>query len=100
VALGRRAYDLATLIWGTFGRGGKAEMWDAMVRGYASRRRLGEQEAGTVPLFVCLRQLWWMAFHARHWGRWRRPWLGSRFFVDASELLEFVANQSCDYRRD
>lgn len=100
VALGHRAYDLATLIWGTFGRGGKAELWDAMVRGYISRRQLSELEAQTIPLLVCLRQLWWMGFHARHWGRWRRPWLDHRFFVNASELLEFVATQSCCYRRE
>jgi len=97
LARGWRAYDLATLIWGTFGRGGDAALWDAMVRGYSSVRRLGESEARTVPVFVALRQLWWLGFHARHWGRWRRPWLNPGFFDGGVELLQFIAAQACGY---
>lgn len=100
LATGWRVYDLATLIWGTFGRGGDAALWEAIVRGYSSQRRLDQDETRLMPVFVAVRQLWWLGFHARHWGRWRRPWLGPGFFEQGVGLLEFIAAETCGYPRD
>lgn len=95
VATGWRVYDLGTLLWGTLGRGGGAEVWRAMVEGYESSRSLSEWETAVLTRFMALRQLWWLGFHARHWGRWRRPWLAPDFFPQGISLLELIVDEAC-----
>ena len=84
-----RMYDLATLIWGSLSAdvGANEEpLWTAFVRGYSRVRPLTEEERTALGAFVAVRQLWWVAFHARHWGTWKREWLNDAFFSRSIEL--------------
>jgi len=96
LSLGWRVYDLATLVWGTFGRsGGNATVWAAIIDGYSTIRSPLPWETEALPWFIALRQVWWLGFHARHWGRWRRPWLTRDFFARGVELLEYITDEAC-----
>ncbi len=59
-----RAYDVAAFRWGHTG-GWFAEKqaesrWRAFLEGYAEHRSLGEADLAAVPLFVTLRQYWFL----------------------------------------
>ncbi|MGK3998270.1 phosphotransferase enzyme family protein [Sorangium sp. So ce1024] len=95
IVYGWRAYDWATAIWGTFGRGGNAELWDALVRGYNTVRPLDEDEGESIKFLIAARHIWWMGLHAATWGQWRRAWLDATFFDRSVELLGHICRDAC-----
>lgn len=92
---GFRAYDLGTALWGTLGRGGKPDVWSALIAHYSKVRILSNSEAETITTFMAVRQIWWMGFHARTWGRYRLPWLDDAFFIRSLDLLSQIALEAC-----
>lgn len=74
---GWRAYDVAVFRWGHTG-GWIAEKraesrWRAFLEGYAAHRALGAADLAAVPLFVMLRQYWFLGLvvaQAPHRGFW------------------------------
>jgi Ser/Thr protein kinase RdoA (MazF antagonist) len=74
---GWRAYDVAVFRWGHTGgwiTEKKAESrWRAFLEGYAEHRPLGAADLAAVPLFVMLRQYWFLGLvvaQAPHRGFW------------------------------
>jgi Ser/Thr protein kinase RdoA (MazF antagonist) len=70
-APGWRAYDLAAVHWVATSRG-RAEIWDAFVRGYAAVRAPAPADREAVPLFHAIRRIWSLGMEARN-----APALGS-----------------------
>ena len=93
LALCWRAYDLATFLWGTLTHGGTPDIWDSFIKGYASQRPLDEREVACVTPFMAVRQLWWMGFHAAHWGQWHRSWMNKSFFDEGYALFERIFDE-------
>ncbi len=69
-----RIYDLATAIWGTFGRGGTPEIWKELISGYSSIRFLNQEEEGLIRFLIFARHLWWLGLHAKNWNMWARQY--------------------------
>jgi Ser/Thr protein kinase RdoA (MazF antagonist) len=75
--IGWRAYDVAIFRWGHTGgwlpeKQAEAR-WQGFLEGYAEIRRLDEFDLAAVPLFVMLRQYWFLGLvvaHAVHRGHW------------------------------
>ncbi|HLN65349.1 MAG TPA: phosphotransferase [Symbiobacteriaceae bacterium] len=61
---GLRAYDLAVYRWAVRMHARTAEPWEAFLRGYQSRRPLGQADLEAVPLFVRIRTLWLLGLYA------------------------------------
>jgi Ser/Thr protein kinase RdoA (MazF antagonist) len=92
---GWAAFDLATLLWGTLGDDAGPAVWSAAVEGYSSVRPLTNAEAAAIaPLMAC-RHLWWLGMHARHWGRWQRPWMTRSFFDDSVDMVRRLLVDAC-----
>lgn len=92
---GFRAYDIGTALWGTLGRGGTPDVWNAIIERYNQVRPLSNREAETITTFMAVRQIWWMGFHARTWGRYRLPWLDDAFFIRSLDLLNQITVEAC-----
>jgi Ser/Thr protein kinase RdoA (MazF antagonist) len=91
-----RMYDLATAIWGTFGRGGTSGVWDALIHGYNSVCRLNDDEAKLIRYLIVARHLWWLGFRARYWDDWHQPYSLNEFFSNGIDLLVTIAREACD----
>jgi Ser/Thr protein kinase RdoA (MazF antagonist) len=64
---GWRAYDIAVFQWGNR----KKTFWEPFLRGYTEERSLNALDLRAVPLFVFLRQYWFIGLHvgnAHDWG--------------------------------
>lgn len=90
-----RAYDLATAIWGSFGRGGSAAVWNALIAGYTSVRQLSQAESMLIRYLIFARHLWWLGQYAKNWERWRQRYTLKQFFDSGIELLEIIARDVC-----
>ncbi|MFA9560478.1 phosphotransferase enzyme family protein [Evansella sp. AB-rgal1] len=90
-----RGYDLATAIWGTFGRGGSANIWNELINGYTSVRSLSEEEATLIRFLIFSRHLWWLGLHANNWDRWPKPYTSEHFFQSGIELLVTIGKDVC-----
>ncbi|HEY8378362.1 MAG TPA: phosphotransferase [Nannocystis sp.] len=95
VSVGWRSYDLATLLWGTLGGSSGPAVWSAAVQGYSEVQRLTDQEAAAIPPLMACRHIWWLGWHAQHWGRWRRTWMTPDFFDDSLELVRRLLVEAC-----
>jgi len=95
LASGWRLYDLATLIWGTFGRGGSPEVWGGILAGYASVRPLRTLEEDMLGAFIAARHLWWLGLNARHRGHRGRTWSGGGFFTAGLAMLDRLVREGC-----
>jgi len=60
---GWRAYDLAVFQWVLKRQSppNAERLWSSYLSGYQSNRQLAATDLAAIPLFVMLRQLWWMA---------------------------------------
>lgn len=90
-----RAYDLATAIWGTFGRGGSVAIWNELIAGYSSICPLSEDEADLIRYLIFARHLWWLGLHARYWDRWPQRYTRSHFFDSGVDLLLIISKDVC-----
>lgn len=90
-----RAYDLATAIWGTFGRGGSAAIWNELIAGYTSICPLSEDEANLIRYLIFARHLWWLGLHARYWDRWPQRFTRVHFFDSGVDLLLMISKDVC-----
>jgi Ser/Thr protein kinase RdoA (MazF antagonist) len=88
-------YDLATAIWGTFGRGGNAFIWDQLLVGYASVRPLSQEEAMLIRFLIFARHLWWLGLHAHHWDHWPQRYTRKQFFEAGIDLLLTIGRDVC-----
>jgi Ser/Thr protein kinase RdoA (MazF antagonist) len=65
---GWRAYDLAVFRWSLAGLGlapaTRGALWEAFLAGYQARRPLGRSDLAAVPLFLVLRQIWYLGLEA------------------------------------
>lgn len=59
---GYRVYDIATFKWAIHGEDKENELWSSFLKGYASIRQPGSADLLAIPVFVIIRQLWWIAF--------------------------------------
>lgn len=90
-----RVYDLATAIWGTFGRGGSAPIWNQLIVGYTSVRSIREEEAQLIRFLIFARHLWWLGLHARNWHHWPQRYTRQSFFKSGIELLAIIGKDVC-----
>lgn len=90
-----RVYDLATAIWGTFGRGGTAPVWDKLIAGYTSVRPLSDEEATLIRFLIFARHLWWLGLHAANWNRWPQRYTSEQFFESGIGLLKAIGKDVC-----
>lgn len=90
-----RTYDLATAIWGTFGRGGSTAIWNELISGYSSITRLSEDEADLIRYLIFARHLWWLGLHARYWDQWPQRFTRSHFFQSGMDLLWIISRDVC-----
>lgn len=90
-----RVYDLATAIWGTFGRGGSAFIWDELINGYSAVHDLSQTEAMLIRYLIFVRHLWWLGLNARNWELWPRRYTIKQFFEPGLELLDIIAKEVC-----
>ena len=83
---GWRAYDLAVFLWNrTFdwsakGKSKRTRRWNAFLSGYAKVRTLSPQELRATEIFVPIRHLWLVGFHAQDAETGPRGWLDDGFF--------------------
>lgn len=66
---GWRAYDLAVFRWAATRRAKRPWTW--FLQGYRSMRSLSPLDAQAVPIFVVIRQIWWLGLqtaNAHDWG--------------------------------
>jgi Ser/Thr protein kinase RdoA (MazF antagonist) len=65
---GWRAYDLAVFRWSLEALGlapaARDALWEAFLSGYQARRALGPRDRAAVPLFLVLRQIWYLGLAA------------------------------------
>ncbi len=90
-----RVYDLATAIWGTFGRGGGALIWNELITGYSSQHKLSKTEEMLIRYLIFARHLWWLGLYARNWELWPLGYTLRQFFEPGLELLEIIAKEVC-----
>lgn len=90
-----RTYDLATAIWGTFGRGGTSAIWNELIAGYSSISPLGDDEANLIRYLIFARHLWWLGLHARHWDTWPQRFTRDHFFDSGLDLLLMISKDVC-----
>ncbi len=92
---GWRAYDLAVFLWagslrfgqsGT-GKGKVTRRWNAFLRGYESIRALEAAEHEATRLFVPVRHLWLLGFHAQGSDVWGNNWMQEPYF---DRQLKFI----------
>ena len=79
--MGYRAYELAVFRWGTAAAWGKDadRFWAQFVKSYGAEHPLAQADLDAVPVFVAIRQLWWMGLQAANADDWgSRRWLGER----------------------
>jgi Ser/Thr protein kinase RdoA (MazF antagonist) len=79
--MGFRAYELAVFRWGIWAWEKEAEQyWQRFLAGYRAHRPVAQPDLDAVPLFVAIRQLWWMGLHAGNADDWgSRRWINDRF---------------------
>lgn len=65
-AIGFRAYDIATFKWAIRGEHNEKDLWPSFLKGYHSVRQPGVEDLKSIPVFVAIRQLWWIAFIIRN----------------------------------
>lgn len=90
-----RVYDLATAIWGTFGRRGQAVVWNELIEGYNHVHKLGQTEAMLIRYLIFARHLWWLGLYARNWELWPERYTKREFFESGLDLLDMIAKEVC-----
>ncbi|WP_176453373.1 phosphotransferase enzyme family protein [Pseudanabaena sp. SR411] len=95
VKLSWRVYDIATMIWGTFGQGGNGYIWNAVIQGYNSVSLISDYEAQIIKYFVAIRQIWWLGLHACRWGDWIIHKDEDEFFQRGVELFFYICREGC-----
>jgi Ser/Thr protein kinase RdoA (MazF antagonist) len=68
--VGWRAYDLATFYWAATWERSDSATWTAFLTGYTDRRPLQSVELAAIPLFACLRQIWFMGLRMANGPQW------------------------------
>src|SRR5581483_2070939 len=79
--MGYRAYELAVFRWGVGGAWAKdaERLWALFLEHYAAHQPVAQADLDAVPLFVAVRQLWWMGLQAANADDWgSRRWLDER----------------------
>lgn len=99
---GWRAYDLAVFYWGmASGKsrcGWKDEqverLWSAYLEAYLERRTLSELDLQAIPLFVMLREFWFLGLQTANWDYWGWQEVNDVFFdAELAFLREWVAQR-------
>ena len=62
--IGPRAYDLAVFKWNAGREGSEINQWEAFLGGYRQCRPIDDVDLRAIPLFVVLRQIWFMGLIA------------------------------------
>lgn len=95
---GSPLYDLATLVWSTLREQQTQRLWMEGLATYDRRRTLTRRELAELGPWVALRHLWWLALHARAWGRYPLHRQHPRFLESGIELLETICEDACGAR--
>ncbi len=67
---GWRAYDLATFYWAASWEKAAAETWRAFMAGYTRHRPLAAADKAAIPLFACVREIWFMGLRMANGPQW------------------------------
>lgn len=95
VALGPRVYDIATMVWSTLRERQTERLWRPGLQAYQEVWALSPEELASIPVFVGIRHLWWLALHARAWGDYDLHRLHPRLLDDGVQLLELICRDAC-----
>lgn len=68
--LGWRAYDLGTFYWASTWENAAAATWTAFVEGYTRLRPLIAVDKMAIPLFACVREIWFMGLRMANGQQW------------------------------
>lgn len=93
--LGSRLHDLGTMVWSTLRCEPTRPLWMAALEAYDRELGLYSDELDQVGYYVALRQLWWLALHARYWGQYAIHYCEPRFIDAGLDLLETICQDAC-----
>lgn len=77
---GWRAYDSAVVRWRARLTGSEDRLWPEYLRGYNSVRAMADEDLTATEMFVAIRHIWLMGFHARHTSRHGRGLMNAQYF--------------------
>jgi len=96
--IGWRGYDLAVYRWDTKGSGEpnckEDKIWEAFIKGYKEVRYLKAIDLNVVPIFVSIRQLWWMGLHMSNGDVWGLDWINDDYF---NRTIQFLREWESNY---
>ncbi len=95
VYLGPRAYDLGTMVWSTLRHKYSQPLWESALRAYSLNTSISKNILGCIPLFVALRQIWWLCFHSKHWGSYTMHNDPHVFFQEGLAIIEDICRDAC-----
>jgi Ser/Thr protein kinase RdoA (MazF antagonist) len=96
--VGWRGYDIAVYRWDTK-RSGKPnseedKIWEAFLKGYKEIKYLKAIDLNVIPLFVSIRQLWWMGLHMSNGDVWGLDWINDNYF---NRTIQFLREWESNY---
>ncbi|MEK4251865.1 phosphotransferase [Paenibacillus sp. FSL W7-1287] len=96
--VGWRGYDIAVYRWDTKKSGEpnseEDKIWEAFLKGYKEIKHLRAIDLNIVPLFVSIRQLWWMGLHMSNGDVWGLDWINDDYF---DRTIQFLREWESNY---
>ncbi len=92
--LGWRAYDLGTFYWASTWENAPPETWIAFVEGYTRLRPLAAVDKAAIPLFACVRELWFMGLRMANGQQWGYGYPPLAEEIKYLQRLEKVADEA------
>lgn len=85
---GWRAYDIAVFRWGMALNQQGEKLWESFLAGYMQQRPLQAIDLAAVPLFVLIRQIWFLGLHASNAPDWGYGFLNKYYFDSNIKFLK------------
>ncbi len=92
---GPRLYDLAVMVWSTLRQSETRPLWSAALQAYHAHLPLADEALAHLAPLMALRQLWWLAMHAKSWGAYPMHRQEPHFIDAGVELLQIICQDAC-----